>query len=76
MKETSIEALKDLQAVGIKKTVLLSGDRQAVVDEFAQQFGAFNDAFGDCLPQDKVSTFEEILDSVSAGCCLCWRWGE
>ena len=60
VKETSIEALKDLQAVGIKKTVLLSGDRQAVVDEFAQQF-AFNDAFGDCLPQDKVSTFEEIL---------------
>ena len=35
VKETSIEALKDLQAVGIKKTVLLSGDRQAVVDEFA-----------------------------------------
>jgi Cd2+/Zn2+-exporting ATPase len=60
VKETSIEALKDLQAVGIKKTVLLSGDRQAVVDEFAQQF-AFYDAFGDCLPQDKVSTFEEIL---------------
>lgn len=60
VKETSIEALKDLQAVGIKKTVLLSGDRQAVVDEFAQQF-AFNDAFGDCLPQDKVSTFEAIL---------------
>lgn len=60
VKEKSIEALKDLQAVGIKKTVLLSGDRQAVVDEFAQQF-AFNDAFGDCLPQDKVSTFEEIL---------------
>lgn len=60
VKETSIEALKDLQAVGIKKTVLLSGDRQAVVDEFAQQF-AFNDAFGDCLPQDKVSTFEEFL---------------
>lgn len=60
VKETSIEALKDLQAVGIKKTVLLSGDRQAVVDEFAQQF-AFNDAFGDCYPQDKVSTFEEIL---------------
>ena len=60
VKETSIDALKDLQAVGIKKTVLLSGDRQAVVDEFAQQF-AFNDAFGDCLPQDKVSTFEEIL---------------
>lgn len=60
VKETSIEALKDLQAVGIKKTVLLSGDRQAVVDEFAQQF-AFNDAFGDCLLQDKVSTFEEIL---------------
>ena len=60
VKETSIEALKDLQAVGIKKTVLLSGDRQAVVDEFAQQF-AFNDAFGDCLPQDKVSTFEEVL---------------
>lgn len=60
VKETSIEALKDLQAVGIKKTVLLSGDRQAVVDEFAQQF-AFNVAFGDCLPQDKVSTFEEIL---------------
>lgn len=60
VKETSIEALKDLQAVGIKKKVLLSGDRQAVVDEFAQQF-AFNDAFGDCLPQDKVSTFEEIL---------------
>lgn len=53
LKEDAGKAITDLHAHGIK-TVMLSGDKQSVVDQVARQLG-IDQAFGDLLPEDKVA---------------------
>jgi Cd2+/Zn2+-exporting ATPase len=43
-------------------TVMLSGDKQAVVDKIAKLIG-IDQAFGDLLPEDKVKKLEELKAS-------------
>ena len=42
-------------------TVMLSGDKQAVVDEVARELGV-DKAYGDLLPEDKVSHVQGLID--------------
>lgn len=60
LKADSVQALDALKKGGIDQLVLLSGDRQAVVDEIADQT-SIDQAKGQLLPQDKVREFENIL---------------
>jgi Zn2+/Cd2+-exporting ATPase len=53
-----------IHALGIK-TVMLSGDKQAVVSKVAKAL-AIDVAFGDLLPEDKVRKVEEIKSGKSA----------
>ncbi|MEJ2881754.1 heavy metal translocating P-type ATPase [Pedobacter sp. GR22-6] len=53
LKEDAGKAIADLHAHGIR-TVMLSGDKQSVVDHVAKQLG-IDQAFGDLLPEDKVA---------------------
>lgn len=55
-KEDAREAVVGLQRQGIK-TVMLSGDKQALVDHVAHELG-IDEAHGDLLPQDKVKHIE------------------
>ena len=57
-KEDAVQAIDGLEHQGIK-TVMLSGDRQALVDEVAINLG-ISKAHGDLLPQDKVAHIERI----------------
>lgn len=52
------DMIKALHSRGIT-TVMLSGDRQAVASKVAQAVG-ITTAFGDLLPEDKVSRLDEI----------------
>ena len=52
LKEDARCAVEALHRQGIK-TVMLSGDRQALVDQVAQELG-IDEAHGDLLPKDKV----------------------
>lgn len=52
IKEDAISAVKAMHALKIK-TVMLSGDKQSVVDNVAKQVG-IDDAYGDLLPENKV----------------------
>lgn len=52
IKEDASQAIKDMHALGIK-TVMLSGDKQFVVDQVAKQI-SIDEAFGDLLPEGKV----------------------
>ncbi len=52
IKEDSAQAIKDLRSLSIK-TVMLSGDKQSVVNKVAQQLN-IDDAFGDLLPEQKL----------------------
>lgn len=52
IKEDAVEAVKAMHALNIK-TVMLSGDKQSVVDKVAKEVG-IDEAFGDLLPEGKV----------------------
>ena len=58
VKEDAVQAIEELNCQGIN-TVMLSGDKQALVGDVASLLG-INDAHGDLLPQDKVEHIERI----------------
>ncbi len=60
IKEDAVDAIKDLHALKIQ-TVMLSGDKQSVVDEVAKKLGIDN-AYGDLLPENKVEKVQALKD--------------
>ena len=62
-KEDARQAVDALEQQGIK-TVMLSGDKQALAAQVATSLG-INEAHGDLLPQDKVSHIERIKQGGS-----------
>ncbi len=59
IKEDSAEAIKQMHDLGIR-TVMLSGDKKAVVDNVAKKLGIDN-AYGDLLPEGKVENVEKLI---------------
>lgn len=58
IKEDAIQAVKDMHSLNIK-TVMLSGDKQSVVDKVAKQVG-IDEAYGDLLPEGKVEKVQQL----------------
>lgn len=54
------EAIKELKKCGVKKTIMLTGDRKNVADAVANELG-IDVVKSELLPDDKVSNVEEIL---------------
>ncbi|MBR3430492.1 MAG: cadmium-translocating P-type ATPase [Clostridia bacterium] len=61
-KPESREAIAELKATGIRRTVMLTGDRDAVARQVADRLG-LDQVYSDLLPEDKVSLLEELLKS-------------
>lgn len=59
IKEDAQTTIDRLKALGIK-TIMLSGDKDNVVQFVAQKLGITN-AYGDLLPEDKVNKVKEII---------------
>lgn len=60
IKDGSPEAIKALKAAGVKKTVMLTGDRRAEADSVSAQLG-IDEHYSDLLPADKVGIVEKLL---------------
>lgn len=60
IKPDAAEAIREMHRLNIK-TVMLSGDKQAVVDEVAKELG-IDAAYGDLLPEDKVNKVQDLID--------------
>lgn len=60
IKETSKQALIQLKQLGVKKTVMLSGDKKAIAQVVANEVG-IDEVEAELLPQDKVSTLEKYM---------------
>lgn len=60
LKPTAKETIKTLKEVGIKKTVMLTGDRAETAKEVARELG-IDEVYSELLPSDKVSKVEELL---------------
>lgn len=58
IKEDAVQAVKDMHKLNIK-TVMLSGDKQSVVDQVAKTVG-IDEAFGDLLPEGKVEKVQAL----------------
>lgn len=58
IKEDAAQAVKEMHKLNIK-TVMLSGDKQSVVNQVAQKIG-IDDAFGDLLPEGKVEKVQTL----------------
>jgi Cd2+/Zn2+-exporting ATPase len=57
IKEDADSAIRALRAEGIQNIIMLSGDKQSVVDEVAKKLN-IDTAKGDLLPEDKVNEVE------------------
>lgn len=58
VKEDAIQAIKAMHNLNIK-TVMLSGDKQSVVDQVAKLIG-IDEAYGDLLPEGKVEKVQQL----------------
>ena len=64
IKTEAKEALHDLKASGVKQTVMLTGDKQAVGEAVAKELG-IQKVYAELLPADKVVKVEELLAQMS-----------
>jgi Cd2+/Zn2+-exporting ATPase len=64
MKEHSREAMIELKKAGIERTVMLTGDAEAVAKQVAAEVG-LTDYRAELLPQDKVACVEELLKTCT-----------
>ena len=59
VKEDAASAIKALKQLGIRKTVMLTGDAKAVGDSVGLQLGV-DEIHAELLPQDKVERLEQV----------------
>lgn len=59
------EAVAALKSAGVRKTVMLTGDAQAVAQDVGQQLG-MDEVYAQLLPGDKVDRVEALLAEKSA----------
>ena len=64
VKDTSKEAIYNLKKIGIKETVMLTGDIDKVAQQVSKSLGV-DKVYSELLPADKVSKVEELLHKKS-----------
>lgn len=64
VKADASEALRALRQLGVKQTVMLTGDKEAVARQVAQQVGIDSYA-AELLPADKVDRVERLIQQQS-----------
>ncbi len=64
IKPETKEAIRGLKSAGIRRTVMLTGDRKAVGEAVAKEIG-IDQAYTELLPADKVNKVEEMLAGMN-----------
>jgi len=64
VKEGAAEAIRDMKRVGVKKCIMLTGDRKEAAWAVARELG-IDEVHAELLPGDKVSKVEELLKAQS-----------
>ena len=65
IKKDAKKAIKGLKDIGIKKSVMLTGDVEKVAKKVGEELG-LDEIYSNLLPQDKVSKFEEIIKNKNS----------
>jgi len=64
IKEDSINAIKELKKIGIKQTIMLTGDRKEVGESVGDKLG-IDKVYTELLPDGKVEKVESLLKKKS-----------
>lgn len=59
-REAAAAVISELRGMGIRRTIMISGDNQRVVDAVAAEVG-LDEAWGDLMPDDKVASIKKLL---------------
>ena len=62
IKKDAPKAIKGLKNIGVKKSIMLTGDIEKVGKKVGEDLG-LDEIYTNLLPQDKVSKFEEIISN-------------
>ena len=62
IKKDASKAIKGLKDVGVKKSIMLTGDIEKVSKKVGEELG-LDEIYTNLLPQDKVSKFEKIIEN-------------
>ena len=65
VKEDAADAVKGIKAAGVKRIVMLTGDRKATAEAVAARIG-IDEYHSDLLPADKVDIVENLISERSA----------
>ena len=65
IKKDAKKAIKGLKDIGIKKSVMLTGDVEKVAKKVGEELG-LDEIYSNLLQQDKVSKFEEIIKNKNS----------
>ena len=60
LKKDTKETIRDLKKIGIKKTIMLTGDRKNIANYIGNDI-EIDEIYSELLPQDKVDIFEKII---------------
>ena len=60
IRDESKETIKKLKALGIRKTIMLSGDKKTTAEQVGKEIG-IDEIYGELLPQEKVEMMDRIL---------------
>lgn len=71
IKEDSAEAISSLKRLGVEKTVMLTGDREAVGNDVAERLG-LDEYHAELLPADKVAHVERLIREKAEGKSLAF----
>ena len=71
IKADSLQAIRDLKAAGVKQTVMLTGDAEAVGKKVAAQL-KLDKAYTELLPADKVTQLEKLMKQKSEKAMLAF----
>ena len=64
LKADAVEAIEQLKALGVRKTVMLTGDKREVAEHVAEQTKV-TEYYAELLPADKVSHVERLIAEKS-----------
>ena len=63
LKDDAAEAVKSIRSQGVRKTVMLTGDRAEIAEEIAGKLG-MDQCFSELLPGDKLAKVKELKAQV------------
>lgn len=65
-KDDSYKAIRSLKSLGVRKTVMLTGDNRYAAEFIAEKLG-IDEYYAELLPQDKVAKLEELQRQKKKG---------